>query len=313
MASAEKEFPTHIRTRGSYEAGDRAIAYPLAPDPLAVGVYDNHAHLEFADGDNPMSYGEHLERSVEVGVLGVVQVGTDVETSRWSAALAAREPRVLAAIAIHPNEAPQLMEAGEFDSAMAVLDELATQPRVVAIGETGLDYFRTEPERQDAQREAFLAHIALAKKHNLALQIHDRDAHDDVVSLLRTVGAPAKTVFHCYSGDGDLAHILAAEGWYASFSGTVTFKNSEGIRDALRVMPESQILIETDTPFLTPTPFRGRPNSPYMVPYTLRSMADTLGMEESLLAAQIAANTIDVYGPFDNPSLFPPTQEQESA
>jgi len=204
------------------------------------------------------------------------------------------------------------MEAGEFDSAMAVLDELATQPRVVAIGETGLDYFRTEPERQDAQREAFLAHIALAKKHNLALQIHDRDAHDDVVSLLRTVGAPAKTVFHCYSGDGDLAHILAAEGWYASFSGTVTFKNSEGIRDALRVMPESQILIETDTPFLTPTPFRGRPNSPYMVPYTLRSMADTLGMEESLLAAQIAANTIDVYGPFDK-SLsfsFPPRSKR---
>ena len=300
MASVEKEFPAHIRTRGSFETGDRAIPYPTAPDPLSVGVYDNHAHLEFADGDNPMSALEHLERSVEAGVLGVIQVGTDVETSHWSAALAAREPRVLAAIAIHPNEAPKLIETVEFDAAMAVLDELALQPRVVAIGETGLDYFRTQPERQDAQREAFVAHIALAKKHDLALQIHDRDAHEDVVSLLREVGAPKKTVFHCFSGDPLMAEILAHEGWYASFSGTVTFKNSEGLRDALKVMPSSHILVETDTPFLTPTPFRGRPNSPYMIPYTLRSMAETLGSEESVLAAQLARNTLDVYGAFDD-------------
>jgi len=183
---------------------------------------------------------------------------------------------------------------------MAVLDELALQPRVVAIGETGLDYFRTQPERQDAQREAFVAHIALAKKHDLALQIHDRDAHEDVVSLLREVGAPKKTVFHCFSGDPLMAEILAHEGWYASFSGTVTFKNSEGLRDALKVMPSSHILVETDTPFLTPTPFRGRPNSPYMIPYTLRSMAETLGSEESVLAAQLARNTLDVYGAFDD-------------
>ena len=295
----DNQLPAHIRTRGSAAEGDRALAYPPAPLPLDVGVYDNHAHLEFADGDNPMAYTEHLDKSGAVGVLGVVQVGTDVETSTWSAALAAREPRVLAAVAIHPNEAPVLIAAGEFESAMDALDALAAQPRVVAIGETGLDYFRTEPERQHDQRDAFIAHIELAKKHGLALQIHDRDAHDDVVATLLEVGAPEKTVFHCFSGDRSLAEVLAEHGWYASFAGTVTFGNAHGIREALAVMPRSQILIETDTPFLTPTPHRGKPNSPYMIPYTLRFMAETLGMDANLLAAQLTDNTFDVYGRFD--------------
>jgi TatD DNase family protein len=268
-----------------------------------VGVFDNHAHLEFADGDNPLSYLEHLDQAGAVGVLGVVQVGTDVETSRWSAALAGREPRVLAAIAIHPNEAPRLHATGELDQALAALDEMASQPRVVAIGETGLDFFRTPEPMHEVQREAFRAHIALAKKHDLALQIHDRDAHQDVVDVLLEVGAPRRTVFHCYSGDAVLARVLADNGWYASFSGTVTFKNSEGIRDALALLPRSQILVETDTPFLTPTPFRGRPNSPYMIPYTLRSMAGSLGMDESLLAAQLTSNTFDVYGRWDDEPL----------
>jgi len=157
-----------------------------------------------------------------------------------------------------------------------------------------------------SKRDAFRAHIALAKKHDLALQIHDRDAHDDVVAILKEVGAPERTVFHCFSGDGDLAEILAREGWYASFSGTVTFKNSVGLRDALTVMPRSRILIETDTPFLTPMPFRGKPNSPYMIPYTLRAMAHTLDMDESLLAAQLTSNTQDVYGRFDDEPLAAP-------
>jgi len=295
----DNQLPAHIRTRGSAQDGDRAVAYPPAPLRLDVGVYDNHAHLEFADGDNPMAYTEHLDKSGAVGVLGVVQVGTDVETSTWSAALAAREPRVLAAVAIHPNEAPVLMAAGEFESAMEALDALAAQPRVVAIGETGLDYFRTEPDRQHDQRDAFIAHIELAKKHGLALQIHDRDAHDDVVATLLAVGAPEKTVFHCFSGDRALAEVLAEHGWYASFAGTVTFGNAHGIREALAVMPRSQILIETDTPFLTPTPHRGKPNSPYMIPYTLRFMAETLEMDVNLLAAQLTDNTFDVYGRFD--------------
>lgn len=306
MQSPAEALPPHLRTRGGGESGGREIAYPPAPPPLSVGVYDNHAHLEFADGDNPLSYTEHLDRSGAVGVLGVIQVGTDVETSRWSAALAAREPRVLAAVAIHPNEAPTLHTQGELEQAMGVLDELAALPRVVAMGETGLDYFRTRENLQEVQRDAFRAHIALAKKHDLALQIHDRDAHDDVVAILKEVGAPERTVFHCFSGDGDLAEILAREGWYASFSGTVTFKNSVGLRDALTVMPRSRILIETDTPFLTPMPFRGKPNSPYMIPYTLRAMAHTLDMDESLLAAQLTSNTQDVYGRFDDEPLAAP-------
>jgi TatD DNase family protein len=210
---------------------------------------------------------------------------------------------VLAAIAIHPNEAPRLHATGELDQALAALDEMASQPRVVAIGETGLDFFRTPEPMHEVQREAFRAHIALAKKHDLALQIHDRDAHQDVVDVLLEVGAPRRTVFHCYSGDAVLARVLADNGWYASFSGTVTFKNSEGIRDALALLPRSQILVETDTPFLTPTPFRGRPNSPYMIPYTLRSMAGSLGMDESLLAAQLRSNTFDVYGRWDDEPL----------
>jgi TatD DNase family protein len=303
VSAGPGDLPAHIRARGDRDARDREITYPAAPNPLSVGVYDNHAHLEFADGDNPMDYTEHLDRAGAVGVLGVIQVGTDVETSQWSSALAHREPRVLAAVAIHPNEAPLLHQSGELEDALAVIDELAAKPRVVAVGETGLDFFRTPPELQDAQKDAFRAHIEIAKKHDLALQIHDRDAHDAVVDILLEVGAPEKTVFHCFSGDAALAEILSAQGWYASFAGTVTFKNSDGLRDALRVMPRSHILVETDTPFLTPVPSRGKPNSPYMIPFTVRSMAETLEMDENLLAAQLTGNTIDVYGRFDDKPL----------
>ena len=293
-------IPAHIRQRGGLEDADRAKPYPPEPTPLSVVVYDNHAHLEFADGENPLDYREHLDRASHVGVAGVVQVGTDVETSQWSATVASREPRVLAAVSIHPNEAPRLAEAGELEDALAVLDELATQPRVVAIGETGLDFFRTPEPLQGLQRESFVEHIRLAKKHNLALQIHDRDAHQAVVDTLLEHGAPDRTVFHCYSGDAQLAEVLTEHGWYASFSGTVTFKNSEHLRESLRMMPRSRILIETDTPFLAPMPHRGAPNSPYMIPYTLRSMADTLGMDENLLSAQLTSNTHDVYGYWDD-------------
>ena len=303
MTASRDELPAHIRHRGGPDTDNRAIAYPPAPPALSVGVYDNHAHVEFADGDNPMDYTQHLDAAGSVGVLGIVQVGTDVETSRWSVALAAREPRVLAAVAIHPNEAPLLAQAGRLDHAMEVLDSLAAHPRVVAVGETGLDFFRTEPSLQELQKQAFRDHIALAKKHDLALQIHDRDAHEAVVEVLLDVGAPEKTVFHCFSGDAALAQTLSEHGWYASFSGTVTFKNSQGLREALAVMPKSHILVETDTPFLTPDPHRGKPNSPYMVPYTVASMAHTLEMDVSLLAAQLTSNTHDVYGRWDDHPL----------
>ena len=297
----------HVRARAIMEGTTRDLSYPPSPEALVVPVYDNHTHLEIADGENPMHYREHLDRASAVGVRGVVQVGTDVLTSRWSAAVAAREPRVLAAVAIHPNEAPALAEAGELDAALAVISELAAQPRVVAIGETGLDYYRTEPGRgRDVQLAAFEAHIAIAKEHGLALQIHDREAHDDIVATLLRVGPPEKVVFHCFSGGIELASICAERGWYASFAGTVTFKSARTLREALDVLPRSLLLVETDAPFLTPDPYRGRPNGPYLLPFTVRAIADHLGTDASMLAAQLSSNTELVYGSWDaNPVAAP--------
>jgi TatD DNase family protein len=268
--------------------------YPPLPVPLVVPVYDNHTHLEMGIGDDALDYREQLDRASSVGVKGVVQVGTDLDTSRWSAETAAREPRMLAAVAIHPNEAPRL--GRELDAALGEIDALAARPRVRAVGETGLDFYRTEEGGRDAQYRSFEAHIDIAKRHDLAMQIHDRDAHDEVIATLHRVGAPERTVFHCFSGDAEMARLCADNGWYLSFAGTVTFKNAGNLRDALEVIPRSQILIETDAPYLTPTPFRGRPNSSYLMPHTLRFMADHLGTEASLLAAQIASNTELVYG-----------------
>ena len=279
----------------------RDLEYPPLPEALTVGVYDNHTHLEIADGlpDGQLDYREHLDRASSVGVRGVVQVGGDLETSRWSAEIAAREPRVLAAVAIHPNEVARYVQDGTFDEAIAEIDELASRPRVRAVGETGLDFFRTGEDGRDDQFRSFEAHIEIAKKHGIALQIHDRDAHADVIETLRRVGAPERTVFHCFSGDAEMAKLCADEGWYLSFAGTLTFKNATNLREALEIIPRSQILIETDAPFLTPHPLRGRPNSPYLIPYTLRAMAAHLGTDVTMLAAQISSTTEEVYGRWD--------------
>jgi TatD DNase family protein len=278
---------------------DKIADYPPLPEPLDVAIYDNHTHLEFADGENPLDHFEQLDRASAVGVRGVVQVGTDLVTSRWSADLAAQDARVLAAVALHPNEAPDLDAAGLLDEHLAGIAELAALPRVRAIGETGLDFFRTGEEGRDAQERSFEAHIAIAKDHDLALQIHDRDAHGDVLRVLRRVGAPERTVFHCFSGDAEFAREVAGEGWYLSFAGTVTFKNAGALREALEVVRRENILIETDAPYLTPAPWRGRPNSSYLMPHTLRFMAEHLGMDASTLAAQVASNTEAVYGTWD--------------
>ena len=283
----------HLRTRSD---GGRAVEYPAPPEPLPVPVYDNHTHLEIADGALPLDVHEHLERAASVGVAGAVQVGTDVATSRWSAEVAAREPRLLAAVALHPNEAPELEAAGALDEALAVIDELAALPRVRAVGETGLDFYRTGAAGRGAQFRSFEAHIEIAKRHGLALQIHDRDAHDEVVATVRRVGAPERTVFHCFSGGEELARLAASEGWYCSFAGNVTFKNAAGLRDALRVLPRDRILVETDAPYLTPVPLRGRPNAPYLVPHTVRFMAAELDADLAGFCAQLAANTERVYG-----------------
>jgi TatD DNase family protein len=294
-----EEPPAYLRKREPSERGDQT--YPPLPEALVVPVYDNHTHLEVADGDDPIDYREHLDRASAVGVRGVVQVGTDLETSRWSAEQAAREPRMLAAVAIHPNDAPEYDEAGGLDAALAEIAELATWPRVRAVGETGLDFYRTDSEAgRAAQYRSFEAHIEIAKENGIALQIHDRDAHAAVIETLKRVGAPERTVFHCFSGDAELAEICTENGWYMSFAGNVTFKNAGTLREALEVAPRALLLVETDAPYLTPMPYRGRPNAPYLIPHTLRAMAAHLGTDVSMLAAQISSNTELVYGRWED-------------
>jgi TatD DNase family protein len=284
--------------------------WPPLPQALTVPVYDNHTHLEPPTTDDGwqsrLDYRDALDRASSVGVRGVVQVGTDLASSQWSADIAAIEPRVLAAVALHPNEAPVLDRDGTLDDALAAISELAGRPRVRAIGETGLDYFRTGEDGQAAQLRSFEAHIEIAKQKGLALQIHDRDAHRDVIATLLRVGAPERTVFHCFSGDAELASILSEHGWYASFAGTVTFKNAPGLRDALEALPRRLVLIETDSPFLTPVPLRGRPNSSYLIPLTLRAMAAHLGTDVSMLAALISSNTEEVYGLWNSEPVAEP-------
>ena len=293
----------HIRTRQFFDAdGNRKnLSYPELPEPLLVGTYDNHTHLEIADGDQPMQYTDHLELAAQAGILGAVQVGVTLESSIWSAEVASKEKRLLAAVAIHPNEAAKYPSMEALDKDIDGIAKLATGERVRAIGETGLDFFRTESESGIAmQQHSFERHIEIAKEHNLALQIHDRDAHDKVVETLLRVGAPDKVVFHCYSGDVELAEICKANGWYTSFAGNITIKRNQHLRDSLRLMPLDRILVETDAPFLTPEPLRGRPNAPYLVPITVRFMAKELSMDENELSRQLAKNTIAVYGSWDD-------------
>lgn len=286
----------YIRER--FDDGNRDLTRPEPPAPLGVPIYDNHTHLEIKDGEG-FPYWAALDAAERAGVAGVIQVGGDVESSEWSAALAAQDARVLAAVALHPNEAPGYAAAGTLHDALATIDALAAQPRVRAVGETGLDFFRTGDDGRRAQHESFEAHIDIAKRHGIALQIHDRDAHDAVVETLLRVGAPETTVFHCFSGDEHLARIAAEHGWYLSFAGTVTFSSAKNLHAALAVADRSRILVETDAPFLTPAPHRGRPNSPYLTPLTVRSMAERLGVDADELAAETADNTVRAYGAWD--------------
>jgi TatD DNase family protein len=289
----------HIRQRQLKDAdGTRQkLSYPELPEPLSVGTYDNHTHLEIADGDQPMNYKDHLALANQVGILGAVQVGVTLESSKWSAGVAASDNRLLAAVAIHPNEAASYESKQKLDLDIDGIAVLASQERVRAIGETGLDFYRTESEQgKQFQNHSFERHIQIAKEHNLALQIHDRDAHLEVVETLLRVGAPERVVFHCYSGDLDLAKICANHGWYTSFAGNITIKRNQHLRDSLKYMPNDKILVETDAPFLTPEPLRGRPNAPYLVPITVRFMAAELGLDADELSGQLAKNTVAVYG-----------------
>ena len=293
-----------IRTRVSYDGNEnRPQHYPDLPEPLTVGTYDNHTHLEIADSDSPLSVSEQLERMRQVGMLGAVQVGVTLESSKWSADQAEKEPMLLAAVALHPNEAPLYETKEKLDAAIAEIAHLATKPRVRAIGETGLDFFRTEGEEAlKLQQHSFEQHIEIAKENSIAMQIHDREAHEEVVKTLLRVGAPEKTVFHCFSGDLELVEIAKKNGWYISFAGNISFKKNQYLRDALMACEPWQVLIETDAPFLTPEPMRGRPNAPYLVPHTLRFMAEVLGQSPEELATQINKNTEAVYGSWSEDS-----------
>ena len=285
---------TYVKERE--KKGRKDLTHPEEPVPLAVPVYDNHCHLDIDDGEDPLGLAEQLARAERAGIAGVVQSSGDIESSRWAVAAAERDPRVLAAVAIHPNDAPVYAADGALEQAIAEIDELAAHPRVRAIGETGLDFFRTGEDGWPAQHASFEAHIELAKKHGIAMQIHDRDAHREVLDTLHRVGAPDRTVFHCFSGDAAVAREAVEVGCWISFAGNVTFRNAQNLRDALDVTPREKVLVETDAPFLTPMPYRGRPNAPYLVPLTMRFIAEHLGTDLDELCAQVAANTVAVYG-----------------
>jgi TatD DNase family protein len=275
---------------------DRQLA--PAPEPLPVPCVDAHAHIEIvadAGFDSP-EVRQVIEDAAAAGIDRIVQVGYSAEQSEWGANLAALyDGQVLAAVALHPNEAP-VVEDLEAD--WAIIESLAQQPRVRAIGETGLDYFRTPPELRGRQQESFKWHIDLAKRTNKALVIHDRDSHDDVLSVLAEVGAPEKTVFHCFSGDVEMAKKCIERGYVLSFAGTVTFKNAPQLREALAITPIDQILVETDAPFLAPMPHRGALNSPAQIATIVRAMAAERNADLAEFATALSRNAERIFGSF---------------
>ena len=268
------------------------------PAPLNSKTVDSHAHLELIHNSEPDSplIKQTLDEAAAVGIDRVVQVGYSAEQSIWSVKCAeAFVGRVLAAVALHPNEAPVV---DDLEKDLKVIEELASHPRVRAIGETGLDFFRTAEDLQEKQKYSFCRHIKIAKDHNKALVIHDRDAHRAVLDLLIEEGAPANTIFHCYSGDAAMAKECISNKYILSFAGTVTFKNAPQLREAVALVPIELLLVETDSPFLSPMPNRGSLNTPAQIPNTLRAIADVRGESADYLAAAISENAERIFGSF---------------
>ncbi|WP_168582245.1 TatD family hydrolase [Gephyromycinifex aptenodytis] len=280
-------------------------SHPSAPDPLPVPVADNHAHLDIRRDDDENfapSLDEQVSRvlaeAASVGVDRVVQIGCDLGSAAATVSLLERHPRLLGGVALHPNEAPVHAERGEFESAFAEIERLAAHPRVRVIGETGLDYYRTPPSGRQSQIESFRRHIDLAKRTGKVLQIHDRDSHEDVLRVLAEEGAPERTVLHCFSGDIAMARECVERGYYLSFAGTVTFKSARPLRDALSVVPLQQLLVETDSPYLTPSPHRGAINAPFLIPLTVRVMAGVLNVSVPQLCTALSTTSDELYGPW---------------
>ena len=270
---------------------------PPEPEALSVPAIDAHAHLEiiYNTSANSPEVAEVIASAKRAGVNHLVQVGYSAEQSKWCVELAELYPNVLAAVALHPNEAPVV----DLDKDFKVIEELADNPRVRAIGETGLDFFRTEPELQDKQKKSFKMHIDLAKRKKKALVIHDRDAHQEVLNILEEVGAPEFTVFHCFSGDAEMAKYCVDRGYYLSFAGTVTFKNAPQLREALKLVPDNLLLVETDSPFLAPMPHRGALNTPAQIANIVRFIAAERESSPEHIATVTSENAIKVFGKFE--------------
>ena len=276
---------------------------PPPPEPLPRPVIDSHCHIDMRGGDeDDLSPADAVAAAASVNVTGIVQVGCSIRDVHAAVAMAEENPGILAAIGIHPNEAPRLAAKGELDAAIATVEQLAVgSRRVRGIGETGLDHFRTtEPAAWVIQEQSFRAHIDMARRLGRALVIHDRDSHDDVIRVLLDelggAGLPDIVVFHCFSGDEPMARVAAEHGWYVSFAGTVTFTNARDLHAAAPVVPRDRILVETDAPFLTPMPHRGRINASYLVPLTVRRLAELRGEDLATLCDDLHANTLRAFG-----------------
>ncbi len=275
---------------------------PGPTEPLPRPVVDTHCHLDVVDrelGDSPTPDAA-LAMAREAGITRIVQVGCDVASSEWAVETARATPEVIAAVALHPNDVPRIVarQGREgLDRALGRIEELATDAAVRAVGETGLDYYRTrEPAEQALQHESFRRHIDIAKRLDRTLVIHDREAHADILRILEEEGAPDRVVFHCFSGDAEMARYCAEHGWYCSFAGVVTYKNANELRDALRVLPRDRILVETDAPYLTPVPHRGAVNASYLVPLTVRAMADARGEPLEQVCSDLWDNAMRAFG-----------------
>jgi TatD DNase family protein len=279
---------------------NRDIDRPRAPlpEPLPVPTVDAHAHMEIVTDTafDSQEVADVIAEAKSVNVDRIVQVGYSAEQSRWCVGAAEKwNTSVLAAVALHPNEAPVVED---LDSDLKIIEQLAQHSRVRAIGETGLDYFRTPPELRARQQESFKWHIDLAKRMNKALVIHDRDSHDDVLSVLSEVGAPEKTIFHCFSGDVAMAKICIDRGYVLSFAGTLTFKNAPELREAVKLVPLDQLLVETDSPFLAPSPHRGAGNTPAQIANIVRAMAAERNQDLGELASALSDNAERIFGSF---------------
>jgi TatD DNase family protein len=268
---------------------------PPAPARLPATVVDAHTHLDACGASDQAEVRAVMDRAAAVGVAAVVTVADDMDSARWVVSASSWDERVFAAVALHPTRTAIMTDADR-----AELERLARQPRVVAVGETGLDYYWTQRDPRcappEAQRDAYRWHIDLAKRVGKPLMIHDRDAHSDVLAVLEQEGPPQTVIFHCFSGDAAMAQICIDAGYVLSFSGTVTFRNARALREAAMLVPDGQLLVETDAPFLTPHPHRGRPNEPVNLPYTVRDLAALRGQDVAELAASSCANAGRVFG-----------------